>query len=112
MRARRTQMTAHALLYFLVTTRPSSVALLTVITLNRMSSAAHFSNLSNDIDHDDDYLIERSQLNSVPHRCGSNRSERISVGGARHISSPFWSETTLGCGTADRAVVEGPALSD
>ena len=38
-------------------------------------------------------------------------SGRARGAAARHVSPPGWSETKLGCGAADRAVVESPEFA-
>jgi hypothetical protein len=39
-------------------------------------------------------------------------SGRVRRAAAKHVSPPGWSETTLGCGAADRAVVESPEIEN
>jgi hypothetical protein len=79
--------------------------------ITSMRSAPHFQCLLENVNDCDDHIKESG---SVPPTCLNWKVVQGSARliGARHISSPLkWSETTLGCAAADRAVVEGPELA-
>ena len=79
--------------------------------ITSMRRAPHFQRLLENVNDRNDHIKESG---SVPPTCLNWKVVQGSARliGARHISSPLkWSETTLGCAAADRAVVEGPELA-